>query len=111
MVGCSFSWKDCGNIKWWQLEISEKLILHRNFHWVYRVFQPSLCHVVFRPVGMPFLEQVVVHNTDSRNDLHLLSISGSTVHFHCSFFQEKVSPLNSKYVINSVWSKNRLGHS
>ena len=37
------------------------------------------------------MEQVLVQNTDSRSDLHLLSISGSTVHFHCSFFHEKVS--------------------
>ena len=44
-----------------------------------------------RPVGMPRMEKVIVQNTDTKNSLHLLSISGSTVHFHCSFFQDKVS--------------------
>ena len=45
----------------------------------------------FRPVGMPHTEQVMVHNLDAHGSLHLLSISGSTSHFHCSFFLEKVS--------------------
>ena len=45
----------------------------------------------FRAVGMPRMEQVTVRNTDRKNNLHLLSISGSTAHFHCSFFQDKVS--------------------
>ena len=40
---------------------------------------------------MPRMEQVTVRNTDRKNNLHLLSISGSTAHFHCSFFQDKVS--------------------
>ena len=40
---------------------------------------------------MPRMEKVIVQNTDTKNSLHLLSISGSTVHFHCSFFQDKVS--------------------
>ena len=44
----------------------------------------------FRPVGMPHTERVMVHNLDSQGSLHLLSISGSTCHFHCSFFLEKV---------------------
>ena len=44
-----------------------------------------------RAVGMPRMEKVIVQNTDTKNSLHLLSISGSTVHFHCSFFQDKVS--------------------
>ena len=43
-----------------------------------------------RPVGMPHMEQVTVHNPDPEISLHLLSISGSTLHFHCSFFQDKV---------------------
>ena len=49
---------------------------------------PFMC---FRPVGMPRMEKVIVQNTDTKNSLRLLSISGSTVHFHCSFFQDKVS--------------------
>lgn len=55
--------------------------------------------VHFRPVGMPIMQQVLVQNTDTKNNLHLLSISGSTVHFHCSFFQEKVSMQYMKFVV------------
>lgn len=55
--------------------------------------------VHFRPVGMPIMQQVLVQNTDTKNNLHLLSISGSTVHFHCSFFQEKVSIQYMKFVV------------
>ena len=40
---------------------------------------------------MPQMQHVTVHNPDTHNSLHLLSISGSTLHFHCSFFQDKVS--------------------
>ena len=43
---------------------------------------------------MPRMEQVKVQNTDRKNNLHLLSISGSTAHFHCSFFQDKVSGIH-----------------
>ncbi|XP_048778429.1 transmembrane protein 131-like isoform X3 [Ostrea edulis] len=63
-----------------------------------------------RPVGMPFLEQVVVHNTDNRNDLHLLSISGSTVHFHCSFFQEKVVPPGGNTTFDVVFLAREEGN-
>ena len=54
--------------------------------------------VNFRPVGMPIMQQVLVQNTDTKNSLHLLSISGSTVHFHCSFFQDKVSVKHTMYI-------------
>ena len=49
-----------------------------------------IMYVLFRPLGIPHMEQVTVHNPDSQNSLHLLSISGSSQHFHCSFFQDKV---------------------
>ncbi len=39
------------------------------------------------------MQHVTVHNPDTHNSLHLLSISGSTLHFHCSFFSEKVRAL------------------
>jgi len=50
----------------------------------------QLLIAAFRPVGMPHTERVTVHNLDSQGSLHLLSLSGSTSHFHCSFFLEKV---------------------
>jgi hypothetical protein len=33
-----------------------------------------------------------VFNTDSNTTIHLTSISGTTPHFHCSFFDSKVRP-------------------
>ncbi len=43
-----------------------------------------------RPIGVPKLETVYITNTGS-DPLKLESISGSTIHFYCSFFLEKVS--------------------
>ncbi|KAK3100282.1 hypothetical protein FSP39_017460 [Pinctada imbricata] len=63
-----------------------------------------------RPVGMPYMEQVLVQNTDTRNDLHLLSISGSTVHFHCSFFQEKTVPPGGNTTFDVVFLARQEGN-
>ena len=66
----------------------------------------------FRPVGMPRMEQVTVYNTDRNNNLHLLSISGSTAHFHCSFFQDKVSmPGQFVFVCNKYFYFSALKHT
>ena len=43
-----------------------------------------------RPIGMPRLERVMVQNTGTQDSIRLVSISGSSVQFHCSFFQDKV---------------------
>ena len=42
-------------------------------------------------VGIPRLEKVTIQNRDTKNNIRLLSISGSTSHFYCSFFHDKVS--------------------
>jgi len=57
----------------------------------------------FRPVGMPHTERVMVHNLDAHGSLHLLSISGSTSHFHCSFFLEKVC---RKFIMVTQWNSS-----
>lgn len=43
-----------------------------------------------RPIGVPKLETVLIINTGD-DALKLESISGSTIHFYCSFFLEKVN--------------------
>lgn len=43
-----------------------------------------------RPVGMPKLEKVYLHNPSSEQ-ISLISISATTAHFHASFFQNRVS--------------------
>ena len=43
-----------------------------------------------RPVGMPKMEKVFLHNPSSE-EISLISISATTAHFHASFFQNRVS--------------------
>lgn len=44
----------------------------------------------FRPLGVPHVEKVRLINTDRNKSIDMTSISGSTVHFHSSFFEDKV---------------------
>lgn len=44
----------------------------------------------FRPLGVPHLKKVILFNVDNNRTIDMTSISGSTVHFHSSFFEEKV---------------------
>ena len=59
---------------------------------------------------MPRMEQVTVRNTDRKNNLHLLSISGSTAHFHCSFFQDKVSKTKERLEVIKLFHANSTEH-
>ncbi|KAK2556050.1 Transmembrane protein 131 [Acropora cervicornis] len=65
----------------------------------YKREQPNIRHIRFEPsyldfyeksVGMPSIRTVSIINPHSEQALQLQSISGSTVHFHASFFQSKV---------------------
>lgn len=49
---------------------------------------PFFC--ICRPVGMPKMEKVYLHNPSSEQ-ISLISISATTAHFHASFFQNRVS--------------------
>ena len=46
--------------------------------------------IFFRPIGVPGLHKVTIHNINSHSSIQMLSISGNTIHFHCSFFEDKV---------------------
>ncbi|XP_071786597.1 transmembrane protein 131-like [Asterias amurensis] len=52
--------------------------------------QPPMLDFGEHAIGMPEIATVRVFNPHPENTLRMLSISGSTPHFHCSFFQEKV---------------------
>lgn len=41
-------------------------------------------------MGVPHLEKVTLFNIDKNKSIDMTSISGSTVHFHSSFFEDKV---------------------
>ena len=45
-----------------------------------------------RPIGLPVLRKVKVFNLNAQSSIQMLSISGNTIHFHCSFFKDKVIP-------------------
>jgi hypothetical protein len=53
------------------------------------LFHSWLC---YRHVGVPHQEKVILFNVNSNKTIHMSSISGTTVHFHSSFFEDKVRP-------------------
>ncbi|KAH9505685.1 hypothetical protein Btru_055497, partial [Bulinus truncatus] len=71
---------------------------------------PPMLDFQEQPVGMPRMEKVFVQNNDQRHSLHLLSISGSTVHFHCSFFQDKIVPPGGNTSFDVVFLARQVGN-
>ncbi|XP_071504186.1 transmembrane protein 131-like, partial [Diadema antillarum] len=61
-------------------------------------------------VGMPEIRTVRVVNPHPENTLRMLSISGTTPHFHCSFFQEKVLPPNGNTTFDVVFLARMPGN-
>ena len=65
------------------------MLPHREVH---KCFLISICtYYSLRSVGMPSIRTVAIINPHTEQTLQLQSLSGSTVHFHASFFQSKVS--------------------
>lgn len=58
--------------------------------WMGFVWSDRVLVFVYRPVGMPKMEKVYLHNPSSEQ-ISLISISATTAHFHASFFQNRVS--------------------
>ncbi|XP_042211085.1 transmembrane protein 131-like isoform X2 [Homarus americanus] len=56
----------------------------------YIVFDPPHLDFKEHPTGMPLMRKVVVQNSSPENSVQLHSLSGNTLHFHCTFFQDKV---------------------
>ncbi|KAF5274287.1 hypothetical protein FQR65_LT04405 [Abscondita terminalis] len=55
-------------------------------------FDPEFLDFQQRPLGIPHLAKVTLFNIDSNKTIDMTSISGSTVHFHSSFFEDKRIP-------------------
>uniref|UniRef100_A0A1Y1KYZ8 Uncharacterized protein n=1 Tax=Photinus pyralis TaxID=7054 RepID=A0A1Y1KYZ8_PHOPY len=55
-------------------------------------FDPEFLDFEQRPLGIPHLAKVTLFNIDSNRSIDMTSISGSTVHFHSSFFEDKRIP-------------------
>ncbi|KAK4301005.1 hypothetical protein Pmani_026827 [Petrolisthes manimaculis] len=56
----------------------------------YIVFDPPHLDFKEHPTGMPLMRKVVVQNSSPETSVQLHSLSGNTLHFHCTFFQDKV---------------------
>ena len=79
-----------------QLNLTRRTLILKNSEYF-----PSLnvqdWHLFFsRPIGVPLLRKVTIHNINGHSSIQMLSISGNTFHFHCSFFNDKVSLLISR---------------
>ena len=55
-------------------------------------FDPGELDFKNQPIGLPVLRKVTVFNLNAQSSIQMLSISGNTIHFHCSFFADKVIP-------------------
>ncbi|XP_070197652.1 transmembrane protein 131-like isoform X2 [Littorina saxatilis] len=89
---------------------AEPLLDDENFYSSGIRLDPPMLDFEEQPVGMPRMEKVIVQNTDSKNSLHLLSISGSTNHFHCSFFQDKTVPPGGNTTFDVVFLARQVGN-
>ncbi|KAL0273053.1 UNVERIFIED_CONTAM: hypothetical protein PYX00_005821 [Menopon gallinae] len=58
----------------------------------YLKFVPPQLDFKERYLGVPHLEKVMLVNTDNNKTIHMSSVSGNTLHFHSSFFQDKTIP-------------------
>ncbi|XP_050696745.1 transmembrane protein 131-like [Eriocheir sinensis] len=66
--------------------VDEKGVPSKN----YIVFDPPHLDFKEHPTGMPLMRKVVVQNSSPESSVQLHSLSGNTLHFHCTFFQDKV---------------------
>ncbi|XP_040568434.1 transmembrane protein 131 isoform X1 [Lepeophtheirus salmonis] len=55
-------------------------------------FEPGELDFGAQPIGVPVLRKVRIHNLNAESSIQMLSVSGNTIHFHCSFFAAKVIP-------------------
>ena len=62
-----------------------------------------LLFYIHRPVGMPKMEKVYLHNPSSE-EISLISISATTAHFHASFFQNRVSSYYHLHLFLIDWT-------
>ncbi|CAH1777102.1 unnamed protein product [Owenia fusiformis] len=72
-------------------------------------FDPYMLDFGEQSVGIPNMQTVTLRNPDPGRDLDLLSISGSTVHFHCAFFKEKVVPPGGNTTFDVVFLAREVG--
>ena len=67
-------------------------------------FRPAVLDFKEQPIGVPKVETVLIINT-GKESLKLDSIFGSTIHFHCSFFLDKVTHFASPFFLSRLIQK------
>ncbi|XP_044255531.1 transmembrane protein 131 [Tribolium madens] len=73
-------------------------------------FEPEFLDFKYRPLGVPHLEKVTLFNIDNNKSIDMTSISGSTVHFHSSFFEDKKIPPLGNTTFNVVFLGREEGY-
>uniref|UniRef100_A0AAY4DXK1 Transmembrane protein 131 n=1 Tax=Denticeps clupeoides TaxID=299321 RepID=A0AAY4DXK1_9TELE len=69
----------------------------------------DFCFLSPRPVGMPKMEKVYLHNPSSE-EISLISISATTAHFHASFFQNRIIPPGGNTSFDVVFLARVVGN-
>ncbi|CAG9762867.1 unnamed protein product [Ceutorhynchus assimilis] len=72
-------------------------------------FDPEVLDFRERPLGSPHSRTVTLYNTNSNKSIDLTSISGNTVHFHSSFFEDKQIPPNGNTTFKVVYLGRQEG--
>nr|CAH7726088.1 unnamed protein product [Callosobruchus chinensis] len=73
-------------------------------------FEPSYLDFKQRSLGVPHMEKVTLRNTNKNKSIYMTSISGSSVHFHSSFFEDKKIPPNGTTSFNVVFLGREEGY-
>ncbi|XP_066258230.1 transmembrane protein 131 [Euwallacea similis] len=72
-------------------------------------FDPEFLDFSDRSLGSPHSRTVTLFNTDGNKSIDLTSISGNTVHFHSSFFEDKQIPPNGNTSFKVVYLGRQEG--
>ncbi|CAF0705610.1 unnamed protein product [Brachionus calyciflorus] len=72
-------------------------------------FRPNLLDFKEHQIGVPNVQTVFIINSE-KEPLKLESISGSTIHFYCSFFVDKVIPPDGNSSFDVYFLARELGH-
>ena len=79
-----------------QLNLTRRTLILKNSECFFPQISKVFLILFSRPIGVPLLRKVTIHNINGHSSIQMLSISGNTFHFHCSFFNDKVSLLISR---------------
>ncbi|CAH1972997.1 unnamed protein product [Acanthoscelides obtectus] len=73
-------------------------------------FEPPYLDFKQRTLGLPHMEKVILRNMNKNKSIYMTSISGSSVHFHSSFFEDKKISPNGTTSFNVVFLGREEGH-